>query len=328
MTSEPAVPAPYQDRKTALIVFGVFELLLALLLAAITLLSVVTLLAVRAKSAGGPTVALWSVLVLAGMAVAAAWLGIGTILARRWARALNLCLGWIWLVCGLLGSLSLVWILPEFDRSMRLTAAQSGQHLTEGMMLAMKSSMIGMVLVMYVVIPSALVLFFRAENVRRTCEARDPVRRWTDACPLRVLGLVLLFGVGTLSVALLSPLYGRALPVFGHVLSGTPAILVLLAFAALSAWIACGLYRLKRSAYFTALGVVLLGGLNTFISFYGSNLIAYYEKLGLGRDELRAIESSAASSAAVAWLGAFGCFVLLCYLAWLHPVFGAAKTEK
>src|SRR5262249_23133452 len=38
-----------------------------------------------------------------GIAVVFGWLGGGTILARRWARTLNLALGWVWLVTGAVG---------------------------------------------------------------------------------------------------------------------------------------------------------------------------------------------------------------------------------
>ena len=41
----------------------------------------------------------------------------------------------------------------------------------------------------FVLLPIAWVLFYRSRHVQATCEARDPVARWTDACPLPVLAL-------------------------------------------------------------------------------------------------------------------------------------------
>jgi hypothetical protein len=62
--------------------------------------------------------------------------------------------------------------------------------------------------VVFVLLPAIWTYFYRSPHVKATCEARDPVARWTDACPLPVLGfcLWLLFSVPMLLV----------MPISGH----------------------------------------------------------------------------------------------------------------
>ena len=47
--------------------------------------------------------------------------------------------------------------------------------------------------VFFVILPAVWIFFYKSRQVKATCEARDPVARWTDACPLPVLALCLWF---------------------------------------------------------------------------------------------------------------------------------------
>src|SRR5208337_5369886 len=47
------------------------------------------------------------------LAVALVWLGIGSILARRWARALLLIFSWSWLIMGLFVSVFMAFMIPK-----------------------------------------------------------------------------------------------------------------------------------------------------------------------------------------------------------------------
>jgi hypothetical protein len=106
------VPPIHQDRSGALVAFGVLELLLALGCVAMACLTLLAILAqpaasfatVGVRGAGtispayppppAASVAMAAFFYL-GIAVVFGWLGVGAILARRWARTLNLALGWI-----------------------------------------------------------------------------------------------------------------------------------------------------------------------------------------------------------------------------------------
>ena len=64
---------------------------------------------------------------------------------------------------------------------------------------AMPAAAIGVIMVItclmfgffFIALPAVWIFFYKSRHVKATCEARDPVTRWTDACPLPVLGLCL-----------------------------------------------------------------------------------------------------------------------------------------
>src|SRR5580658_4634236 len=128
---EPVAPTaaarPYRDRYAGLVCFGVLAVLLGLL-ALLGLMSVLLLVATNGTmSAGTPGVSGRALLPGASVYLVAAvfflWLGIGSILARRWARALMLIAAWFWLVAGLLGLGSFAWIYPGIQSAMARGAA-------------------------------------------------------------------------------------------------------------------------------------------------------------------------------------------------------------
>src|SRR5688500_7149487 len=90
----------YKDRKTGLTVFGILEILLGCLAGLLIVLMVFAQLMVAQATQQSPQFRMIiPSLLLYGMAAAALiTLGIGTLRARRWARALSLVLSWSWLV--------------------------------------------------------------------------------------------------------------------------------------------------------------------------------------------------------------------------------------
>ncbi len=71
-------------------------------------------------------------------------------------------------------------------------------------------------------LPSVWTFFYSGKNVKATCEARDPVIRWTDACPLPVLAMCLWLSFSVLMM-LVIPLAGHGVfsSLFGIFLSGS-----------------------------------------------------------------------------------------------------------
>src|SRR4051812_38801345 len=109
-----ASTAPYEDRKTGLTIFGI----LTLLMGAVCALFIPLMLASLTMSANvrGPAqdtrMILPALLMYGGLAVMFVWLGIGSIKARRWARALLLILAWCWLLVGIIGTAVVALVLP------------------------------------------------------------------------------------------------------------------------------------------------------------------------------------------------------------------------
>jgi hypothetical protein len=145
------------------------------------------------------------------------WLGIGSILCRRWARVLALIGAWsvlfmgilVLLFYGLLGRKVFAGLLPD-----------------EIATFALIFSMV-FIAVFFVALPGAMVIFYGGRNVVATCMMRDPHTRWTDRCPMPVLGTSIWLALGSLSLLIMPICYRSVVPWFGALMSGTPATLVL-----------------------------------------------------------------------------------------------------
>jgi hypothetical protein len=273
-------PAPdYRDRMAGLVVFGIGEIAIG----GFCGLAILAIMMGRVASvaAGGRTAAPPSIVpaaalygILGSVFIS---LGIGSVLARRWARALWLCLSGLGLCCGLLACIWMVMILP---RAFAVMASTANPSLPPGAMAAVKALMVGGVLVMYVAIPGALFLFYRSPNVKRTCEVRDPVARWTDNCPPPVLALSLMSGAGSVALLALVSRF-RGYPVMGFFVDGIARYFIAAIFAGALLYVAWGFYQLQIRAWWVALGMEVLGVASNVITFWWSDLSEVYGKMGL-----------------------------------------------
>src|SRR4051812_1317302 len=108
-----ALPPGDRNRKGGLGVFGIFTTLFGVVAALLVpLMFFGQAMAVKAgtPSSGGlgPVVLIYGTL-----AIALVWLGIGSMMARRWARALLLVAAWNWLLVGLVSLAMMVIMLPR-----------------------------------------------------------------------------------------------------------------------------------------------------------------------------------------------------------------------
>jgi len=327
MTMEiPLATPPYKDKKTGLLVFGIFEILLGVFFVLMLLVMAIGQLVLAHRPEMAATVDRRSLLptfaMIGGLAVVFIWLGVGSIKHRRWARALSLCLGWVGLVTGVISCVALLGTLPGIDASMRQNAEQQGREMPAIALMITKIVMVGFSFLFYVVAPGALVLFYRSRHVKMTCEALDPVERWTDRCPLPVLAMVLLQAFGAVCMIMMLPLYGRAFPFFGIILKGLPAAAIYLSFAAFSTYAACGFYRLRIKAFWIYFVVIVIFGISGIVSFSGGHLMDYYQAIDLPKAQLQQIEQMPLMhSQSLTWMGAAGVLLYAGFLLWLKRYF-------
>ena len=100
------VTLTFHDQRIGLILFGVFQILLGSVLGLRA--GLIAWYAPQEQSFFGHVEGLraellvpWALSIYLLPAVAFIWLGVGSILARRWARTLTLIFSWYWLVAGL-----------------------------------------------------------------------------------------------------------------------------------------------------------------------------------------------------------------------------------
>ena len=281
---EPVAPPAYKDRSTGLIVFGILTVLLGGLCGLLVLLMLVTqTIAAKAPNAppANPMGIMMVVSIYGGLAVALIWLGIGSIQKRRWARALLLIFSWSWLIMGIF----ITAIMPFFMAKVFANLppdAKTGQPVLPPA--ANTVMIVGMVIffgIFFVLVPAVWVFFYNSRHVKATCEARDPVPRWTDACPLPVLGFVLWTWVAV-PMMLLMPLTGMAvMPCFGMFIIGLPAGLFCVVVAAIWGWSGWWLYRLDARGWWLILVAMVLFVVSSLLTYAHHDLIEMYQLQGL-----------------------------------------------
>jgi hypothetical protein len=318
--SDSPIPTPFNDRRTGLVLFGVLEILLGGLCLLLVLLMFFGQ-AMQSRATGVapayrfvlPAAAMYGI-----MAVVFVWLGIGSIQARRWARALSLILSWSWLVVGLITVVFLMVLLPRTLAA----SAPPGANLPAGAQWAIMVVTLGIVSVMFVILPGSLLLFYRSPHVKATCEARDPVVRWTEACPLPVLALCLWLGFGAVSLLLMGVVYGGGLPCFGILISGVPGMVLSLGLAGLWAYLAWSSFHLQARAWWLTTGLLVLFGCSAWITFSRVDLLEMYRLMGYPEAQIEQMRRfNFFSGPAFAWWSLSAVLPMLGYLLWIKRFF-------
>jgi hypothetical protein len=178
---------------------------------------------------------------------------------------------------------------------------------------------LGLGLGTYVILPGAILFFHSRPSVRANFECLDPERRWTDACPLPVLGLsgfVLLGALGWLAATATGTMF------FGRVLGGLPGAALALACAGLSALLAWGLYRLSLAAWWGTLGLTLLWFASWGVTMASMTAEQFYAAMGMEQSaRQQTVGMMAEVWWAMPWMAAVTGTAVVGYLLWLRRYF-------
>lgn len=280
----------FKDRNTGLVVFGILGIVVGALwvLMALGMLVGMAGSAATTQRAGAPAL-LVGMMALGGVmclvvAVWFIWMGIGSIMARRWARALILISSWLWLITGTTGLIVVGFSKPNTFSPM----VESGKMLGSAATVAM-AFLLATMFVFYVIVPGILVLFYGSKHVKATCERRDPRIRWTDKCPLPVLALCMMCGLAACFMPLMG-FYGWAMPFFGTIITGAAGAVVTLALMALNVYIAWGSYHLRARAWWAAVLLVIFWTTSWGVTFAQGALADYYKKLGFSPQMVESVK--------------------------------------
>ncbi len=303
---------------------GVLQILIGV---GYTLMAPVSLLATKiapANAAGSPStmLALTGAIGMVGFGVTTIILGIGSYRACRWARSIWYALGWIGLCAGL-ASLPL---LGAITRELEKSFAAQGVEVPPGVILVSQIMTIGIGGAMYVLIPVLLIRFYGSPHVIRTCEARDPVERWTDRVPTGLLPMILMLGVGAAYSVInaLLPGFGSVFPLFGFFVTNLAARLLWISMAALMGWAAFGFYHRSIRAWIGTLVAMPVFVVSFWMTLRDGGLIEYYRMSGLPDSDLQILEASPLMHGGFSTvLFAIGPAFYLVYLIWLRRFFVA-----
>lgn len=269
---------PFKDRRAGLIAFGIIEILIGGLFALFVPLMLLGQ-AISAKQTGKesqyqmliPTMAVYG----AG-AVVLIVLGIGSIKSRRWARALSLIMAWSWL---LIGAIAMVFMAIMFPRILNQASPSTDQAPAMARMIGVTIGLLFFA-VFFVGVPAVLVVFYQSKHVKATCEARDPVPRWTDRVPLPVLALSLWLAFAGASTLLLPFAYRGVAPFFGILITGLPGIIFFLVFAAVWFYCAWATYELRLLGWWLVLLSLVLMAISNVLTFTRVDISEMYRLMG------------------------------------------------
>lgn len=317
----------FKDKKIRLVVFGILQIIFGSVCALMVPLMIFGMIALAvagedAAEGVGLRMMIPGILFYTLLAVWFIWVGIGSVKARRWARALILISSWVWLICGACGFVFILLLFPNMYDQM----GESGQVPMEAV-IVMKCVMMAFMAVLYVVIPGLLVLFYSGKHVKATCEYRDPQVRWTDKCPLPVLGVSLVCAFWAVSM-LYTGAYKWTIPFFGVVLSGIPGAIVILVLALLLAYIAWGVYKLDMKAWWCALIVLVCWFFSTIITFSRVSIESFYDKMDLPEQTLEMMKQySTLLGSTMSWFLSFWIIIILAYLTYIRKYFIGDSQE-
>jgi len=319
-----ALEPDFRDRKTRLTVFGILQIILGVLAGMMVPFVILGMIATSVSGHETPEgVGLTSMIpAIMLYTMAAVWfisMGIGSLKTRRWARAIILISSWYWLVCGIGGFVFMLTMLPNMSEQM--AAANNNNQMPKAAIIVIQCIMVGFMAVFYIIIPGLLVLFYRGRDVKATCEYYDPQPRWTDNCPLPVLGAAFACALW----AFCMPMTGAGnwtIPFFGTVLSGITGAIAAVVLCLILVWTAWGLYRLDSKAWWAALLIFSGWAISAFITFSIVSTETYYEKAGMTEQQMEQIRRfDFLSNPSMKWAMLLWVVFALAYLFWIRRFF-------
>jgi hypothetical protein len=311
---------PFKNRRPGLIGCGIVHLLFGLLAVGMCLLMAFAFLAASKTGAPSPlTPAMTVSMSLMYVAIGALFvtLGIGSMMARRWAPPLITILSLFWLVIGLVAGVAMVFALPSAFEA--IPAAQRG--FVTGCMTVVGA-------IFGIAVPALFFFFYRSKHVKATVEHLDPVPRWTDRHPLSLLGFALLMFTSAASM-LFTGLSYRAFPYGSIILRGWQLLAVQGIVAALLAWIGIGILRRQRAAWWTALGFLIFGIVYGIVFMPRMNYEAWYEAMNMpvDRKQLELLQAMYSSPLFYVWLGVIW-IAYLGFLLYIRRYFFTPRSER
>lgn len=330
MSIEPPVPIEFKDRRTGLIIFGI----LTTFMGAVCALFVPLMLLGQAMSARTTGVSqdfrslIPGMLMFASLAITFIWLGIGSMMARRWARALLLVISWSWLVVGIISIAVLAAMFPQLS-AMVDSARQPGQPEMPPAARAFIMAIPAIILVVnYIVIPTVLILFYGSRHVKATCEVRDPVIRWTDRCPLPMLACILWLVFGAVMMLIAPLAYRGVFPFFGTFVTGPTGSAIYLVLAGLWAYAAWALYHLDRRGWWIIFVGLFLFAVSAFLTYWRHDVAELYRLMGTPEKQIAEIQKfNFLKGRAMPWMTLICTLPFLGYLVYLRKFLPKDNTR-
>lgn len=310
---------PSRDCSVGLVVFGTLEVLLGVLCfsLAMLLLIVVSIGGLHGIKPVHYWMAMGLLFYLTGWFIV---MGLGSIKAKRWARALVLVGAWATVFFGTLMLALVLYILPEIYSIL----ADSGL-LPPMVALGVVYSAVLLLILLQVVFPLLSILFYGLKGVEATCERRNPEHCWTDRCPLPLLAMSFISILGCFAIVA-GATTNFIVFLFGHILNGIPGALVLIVISLASGYIGWGAFTRKMHAWWGAYALVVLTSSSMMLTFSEIDVHTLYERMGYTAEQVsRLQELYPFNSALLIFISCLWGIMACAYLVWVRDCFRPEK---
>ena len=253
---------PFPDQRTGLIILGAIQILAGA--GAIVMAALMVLLTLSELSTSVASMIPAAIFYLTLGAISTT-LGVGSILARRWARDLTLVASWAAIAFGTFLTIMMALIMPRIS-----TTVPGGEALPQALVWITTA----VSTVFWIGVPALYAWFYGRESTRVTCQVRDRRTRWTESIPLPLLGaaLILLISGFWSLFAFANPV----LPLGPTILRGLPASLVSASLGIAMMVIAVGLLRRSHTSWLALMALLVIGIVTGAWTFASLDVRAYY----------------------------------------------------
>jgi hypothetical protein len=329
VNTESAPAQPFKNRKAGLVIFGIFTIIGGGTCALFAFLAAVAPI-LAAHSPNPPPVrpnVLPAVLMYGALAVAFVWLGIGSIMVRRWARALLAVLSWTFFVFGVCGLVFFAMMAPKFKQTLAAAQPPNQPPLPDSVQTGMLIGMFCFFGLVGIVGPLIWALFYSGRNVKATCEVLDAAPRWTDRCPLPVLGISLWLLFSAVTMVGMAAFYPIA-PFFGMLTTGAAARAYHLILGIIWLYAAWALYRLDIRGWWIALTLMILSVISAVITFSRHDITEIYKLLGYPAEQIAIVQKMGMTNWITPWSTVICSVPVIIYLLYIRKFLVAAKAER
>lgn len=279
----------FRDRRGGLVAFGILQIVIGVICALFVLVLAAALELTSRRGIAPPANITPAFVIYGAAAFYFLTVGVGSVRTRRWARAMSVAFSAAWLAVGIAIVLSSFIFLKRTLVFVRPSETMLVVSLTAAILV-----------VAFIVLPLALFLFYRRDDVRQTCEVADPAVRWTDRVPWPVLAIATLLGF--MSFATLANVGAPVVPFFGMALTGAGAALTMLTMSGLFGFLTVQWIVMRKSAWWTTLLLHIIGGLVAMITLASGDVGEVYAKMNVSREQIQAMQLDTLGRSPALWL--------------------------
>lgn len=306
---------PKRDHSTGLAIFGTLEIVLGVMSFACAMFLLVM---VSAAGLGGmkPSHYWMSMGFLLYMTGWFSVMGMGSIKALRWARALMLVGSWVTVFFGTLVLALVLYLLPWVYNLLADSGAVSPQ-----MALIALYIILPVLIVLQLVFPLASVVFYSLKGVQATCEKRNPDPCWTDRCPLPLVAMGFISALGVSSV-ILGATTNYIVFVYGRIWAGFSGFAVVTALACACGYVGWGAFTRKTQAWWAAYGIILVTSSSMMLTFAELDMNELYALMGYSIEQIAELEKlQFISPMALTFVTCVWGIMACTYLVWVRDCF-------